>query len=276
MGKCKYCQQDAGWFSSSHDACKQKFENGRSEILTTLRDCFRRKEDFYLRKPAIESALRSSYIDTPNRETIFLSALDEAVELYLDDGIIDATEQKTIARFIQFSGMSQASLNVNRSLEKMVQSQVLQDILNGNKPAPRITIGGDFPFLLSKSESLVWLFRDVTLHEQKVQREYVGRSRGISVRIARGVYYRTGGFKGKPVETSYMQRISTGSVCLTDKNLYYSSPEKSFKIPYTKIVSVESFSNGVSIQKDGANSKPVFLAGINSWFCYNVIANYKD
>ena len=72
-----------------------------------------------------------------------------------------------------------------------------------------------------------------------------------------------------------MQRIGIGSVCLTDKNLYFTSPEKSLKIPYTKILSIDSYSNGIGLQKDGASAKPMFLEGINSWFTYNVIANLK-
>lgn len=204
------------------------------------------------------------------------SAFDEAIEGYLNDGVINSEEEKIVARFIQYSGLSQTTLNANKSLEKVLQSKVLQDILAGNVPAPRITIAGDFPFLLSKTEHLVWLFRNITLHQQKVQREYVGRSRGVSVRVMKGVYYRTGGFKGHPVETTVMQRVGTGSVCFTDKHIYFASPEKSLKIPYSKILSVESYSNGIGLQKDGANDKPIFLEGINSWFAYNVIANYKE
>jgi hypothetical protein len=158
----------------------------------------------------------------------------------------------------------------------MLQSEVLLDILNGKKPNPKITIGGDFPFMLNKNENIVWLFRNITLHQQKVQREYVGRSRGISVRVMKGVYYRTGGFKGHPIETTIMQKIGTGSVCFTDKHIYFHSPEKSLKIPYSKILSVDSYSNGIGLQKDGANDKPIFLEGLNSWFAYNVIANFKN
>ena len=62
----------------------------------------------------------------------------------------------------------------------------------------------------------------------------------------------------------------------TDKNLYISSMLKSLKIPYGKIICIESYSNGISMQKEGVNSKPIFLEGVNSWFCYNVISNLKD
>lgn len=275
MGECKYCHKDAGWFRTKHSACEEKHNLGINEIKTIIRNCFELKEDFYLKDNRIQHIIQESYIDKKSFDNILCSTFDEAIESYLNDGIIDSAEEQTIARFIQYSGLSQMSLNANKSLEKFLQAKVLRDIISGNTPTPQITITGDFPFLLSKSERLVWLFRNITLYQQKIKREYVGRSRGISVRIMKGVYYRTGGFKGHPIETTIMQRISCGSVCLTDKHIYFSSPEKSLKIPYSKILSIESYSNGIGLQKDGASDKPIFLEGINSWFTYNVVANYK-
>ena len=275
MSKCKYCGRDAGLFSSKHDECEKVFNHGLVSIKQIVENCFARKEDFYLKERDIKVIIQSAHIDDKALQQVYCNAFDEAIDSYLNDGVIDKDESKTVARFMQFTGLPQAILNAKQSLEKVVQSKVLQEILQGNTPAPNITITGDFPFLLNKSENLVWLFRNITLHQQKVQREFVGRSRGISVRVMKGVYYRIGGFKGRPIETTVMQRIGTGSVCLTDKNLYFSSPEKSLKIPYAKILSIESFSNGIGFQKDGTNDKPIFLEGINSWFTYNVIANLK-
>lgn len=275
MGKCKYCGKDAGFLRSKHSECEAKYNQGLAKIKHIVNSCFVSKEDFYLKVVEIRKIAVEAHIDDRSLKRNFSEVFDNAIEQYLDDGVIDTSEERTVARFIQYSGLSQNELNMNHSLEKVVQSKVLQDILQGKIPVPRITITGDFPFLLAKTEHLIWLFRNVTLHQQKVRREYVGRTHGMSFRIMKGVYYRTGGFKGHPVETTYMQRVGVGSVCLTDKNLYFASPEKSLKIPYVKILSVESYSNGIGLQKDGANEKPIFLEGINSWFTYNVIANLK-
>ena len=276
MGKCKYCGQDSGFFHSSHEACERKYNQGLVQISQICAGCFSSKEDFYLKDRDIKRIISDSYIDNASLEKEYLTLFDNAVNQYLNDGVIDNLEEKTLARFIQFSGLPQATLNTNKSLEKMLQSKVIQDILAGNKPAPRIQIFGDFPFMLGKTESLVWLFRNITLHQLKVKKEYVGRTHGMSFRIMKGIYYRTGGFKGYPVETTIIQKMGTGSVCLTDKNIYFASPEKSIKIPYNKILSVDSYSNGIGIQKDGANDKPIFLEGVDSWFAYNVIVNYKQ
>lgn len=275
MGKCKYCGQDAGFFHSKHDECQRKFNQGLESIKQIVGICFANKEDFYLKEREINAIVQNSYIDSHALQQVYCTAFDDAIDNYLNDGVIDTQENQIVARFMQFTGLPQSVLNTHQSLEKVVQSKVLQDILQGNVPTPNITISGDFPFLLGKGEHLIWLFRNITLYQQKVQREYVGRSRGVSVRVMKGVYYRTGGFKGRPVETTVMQRIGTGSVCLTDKNLYFASSEKSLKMPFSKILSIESYSNGIGLQKDGASDKPMFLEGINSWFIYNVISNLK-
>lgn len=270
MGKCKLCGADAGFFHSIHAECEQKHLAGITRLKETLAACFNTKEDFYLHKREIETLCRESFISEKLLRDIYCSTFDAAIERYLDNGIIDTQEERTVARFIQFTLLPQDVLNANKSLEKVVQAKVLQELLNGEVPSPRITVSGSFPFLLSRNEHLLWLFRDVTLQIQKVHRETVGRSRGISMRICRGVYYRTGGFRGHPVETTYMHRIGTGSACITDKHLYFHCPQKALKIPFSKIISIEPYSNGLGLQQQGASAKPIFFENLNSWFCYNV------
>ncbi len=100
-------------------------------------------------------------------QQVYCSVFDEAIDNYLNDGIIETKENQTVARFMQFTGLPQAVLNANQSLEKVVQSKVLQDILQGKVPTPNIKILGDFPFLLGKGENLIWLFRNITFTNKK-------------------------------------------------------------------------------------------------------------
>jgi hypothetical protein len=190
MGKCKYCGKDAGFFRSKHDECEAKFRSGLNQINSIVANCFVTNEDFYLKEREIKAIVANSCIDAISLENEYVKVFDQAVDRYLNDSIISTREEQMVARFLQFTGMQQARLNENKSLEKVLQSKVLEDILSGNKPKPRITIAGDFPFMLGKTENLIWLFRNITLHQQKVRREYVGRSSGVSVRIMKGVYYR--------------------------------------------------------------------------------------
>lgn len=276
MSKCKYCGKDVGWFKSCHSECEQKHITGMQQVRERLLYCFMTKRDFYLEEVEINRLIESSFIYGTCKETLFVDSLDSAVKNYLNDGIIDETEKWTVARFIQFSGLPQSVLNRNHAIEKILQAEIVQDILNGKKPQPKITIAGSVPFMLAKNETFLWLFREITFYEQKVHREYRGRSRGLSFRICKGVYYRIGSFKGTPIDSTYIQRIGTGNVCLTDRHFYFSCPEKSLKIPYNKVLNIETYSNGICLHKDGIDAKPLFFEGLDGWFCYNVIANLRE
>ena len=275
MGECRFCHKDAGFLKQEHDECRKKYEEARSTVSRTIEQCFATKTDFYTKANEINYALSKGMIAGEDRDKLYVACLDKAVDSYLGDNIIDDSEYRMITRFVQFSGMQQTAINANHSLDKVVQSQVLNEILQGKVPTQRFSIAGGLPFMLGRDEAPVWVFRNITMHEQKTIRQTVGRTRGFNIRVARGIYYRTGGFKGTPVETTSMQKVGVGMVCLTTKNIYFSSPERSIKVPYDKIISVNTYSNGIDLQKDGAKEKPIFLEGVDAWFCYNVIANLK-
>lgn len=110
-------------------------------------------------------------------------------------------------------------------------------------------------------------------YEEKTRRSFVGRSEGVSVRVMRGVYYRIGGFRGHPVETSQMERVDSGVLGVTTKHLYFASARKSFRIPYAKIVTFTPYSDGIGVCRDAATARPqVFVTG-EGWFIYNLAKN---
>lgn len=94
----------------------------------------------------------------------------------------------------------------------------------------------------------------------------------MSFRICKGVYYRTGGSKGHPVEHSTMQSLGTGTLYVTNKNLIFHSVMKGAKIPYKKIIGVTPYSDGLEINRDGANAKRLTMQGFDPWFIMNLLS----
>jgi hypothetical protein len=116
------------------------------------------------------------------------------------------------------------------------------------------------------------LFQDVEYLERRTRTEYRGGSQGVSIRVMKGVYYRTGAFKGRRVEIEETKSMGSGLVALTTKHLYFGSSLNSFKIPYSKIVSLQTYSDGIQVQKDGVRSKPQIFRGLDGWFASNIIS----
>lgn len=136
-----------------------------------------------------------------------------------------------------------------------------------------IVIEGSLPINFQKGENPVWLFPNSEYLEDRTKRHYVGASHGVSIRVMKGVYYRTSAFKGNAIERTERTHIDTGWVVPTNKNIYFAGPSKSLRVPYSKIVSFLPFSDGFGILRDTATAKPqIFVTG-DGWFSYNLVTN---
>jgi hypothetical protein len=118
---------------------------------------------------------------------------------------------------------------------------------------------------------VLWTFENVELHEIQSRTSYVGGSQGVSIRITRGVYYRTGAFKGHRVQTQEMVQQDVGSMPVTNQNVYFAGQLKSMRIRLSKIVTVRGYSDGIAITREAANPKPLFFAVNDPWFASNLI-----
>ena len=106
----------------------------------------------------------------------------------------------------------------------------------------------------------------------KVEKEFVGRHGGFSFKVMKGVYYRTGQSRGKPIEHSYMDKVGIGQLIITNQNIIFYSQAKSVKIPFKKIVGLVPYSDGIEVQKDGATSKRMVFQGLDCWFIMNLLS----
>ena len=146
-------------------------------------------------------------------------------------------------------------------------------ILHDDK-LPEIDCGtfGTLPFRFQKTEHLIYVFFDVSYAEQKVKREIVGRSAGTSVRVAKGVYMRAGASKGTPVERDVIVDRGIGTLAVTDRHLYFNG-ERSFRVRFDKIVSVNAWADAVEITRDRASGlSEYFQVGRNdASFAYELL-----
>ena len=175
--------------------------------------------------------------DSSFRNTVLIKSLEKAIYNSLDDGIVNEEEEKSIKEFINHFQLSIDELSNNEAYAKLAKSLVIGDILNGILPK-RIQVTNQIPFNLQKNEKLIWLINGVDYYTDKVRREYVGGYQGMSLKIARGVYYRFGGFRGHPVVTTEKVFLGSGILGFTNKQLYFFNSKTSFRIRYDKIISV--------------------------------------
>lgn len=196
--------------------------------------------------------------------------LEKAATNFLKDGLLTPQEERLVNEYTSSFGIQPTALPAkyqSGDIAKISQASILSSLQQGKLPPQ--TLG--YPVMLCKGESVLWVYDDVKLFEEKVQREYHSNRGGLSVRICKGVYYRPSTGRMKPVEHSYLNLEGTGNLYVTNKHLIFNSPTKGVKIPYTKIIGVTPYSDGIELNRDG-NAKRMILQGFDSWFVMNLLS----
>lgn len=209
------------------------------------------------------------------KNEVYMSVLNKAAAKFMQDGYMTDSEEQMINTYSSYLGLSLNNLPTqygNTDLEKIGQAIVLKDLEKGILPQKSISV----PVLLGRGECALWVYHNVTMFQEKIQREYRGRSGGFSFRICKGVTYRTGQFKGRPVENSYMDKIGIGSLVVTNKHIYFHCPTASIKVPYSKLIGVEPYSDGIELHKKEAKPKRLVFQGFDSWFIVNVLSHIDN
>lgn len=272
MADCVYCGEPAGLLRKRHKDCEEKAQRGRQEILDAAMEAIKAPDQLGALTGRIETIEEHRRVPVGERQGLLVSAWEKSVDNILEDGLLDQNEEQRLVQFREQYGLSQDTLNSRGAFFKVAKAAVLRDVLSGSVPN-RVKLEGGPNINFQKGEQVVWAFPGSEYLEDRVRRQYVGGSQGMSFRIMKGVYYRVGAFKGEAVETTERAKIDDGMTVITNKHIYFAGSRKSVRVPYSKIISFEPYSNGIGVMGDAASAKPqIFVTG-DGWFTYNLVVN---
>ena len=179
---------------------------------------------------------------------LLIRAWETAVQGALEDGLLSLDEENALARYADHFSLTQQALDQNGVQTSLVQAAVLRDVTQGIIPK-RQQVSGHVPFNLMKSEQLVWVIQGVDYLETVVRRERRGSSQGLSIRVARGLYYR-------PIEWEETVHADTGMLGLTTKHIYFAGRRKRFQVRYDRIVAFDPYDDGFGTMRDAQMASP--------------------
>lgn len=271
MSKCKFCGKDAGLMHSVHQECQTKYDTGQTRIAEILGSLSTGTLGSENAKRQVNDIASSSFIGYNALQGLVLSTFENAVTQALSDGILSEKEENRLIDYVEAFGVSRQTLNQNAAYIKLVKGGILRDIMEGEVPK-RLSVAGNLPFNFQKSEKLIWLFQNVQYLQPRTHTTYQGRSNGVSIRIAKGLYFRTSQFTGNPVVSTQITLIDTGVLAVTTKHLYFAGAFKSVKARYDKIISFVPYSDALGIQRDSISKSDIFKTD-DGWFAYNLVMN---
>ena len=204
-------------------------------------------------------------------EDAYLYVLNKAATNFTRNGSISNSDQQKIDDYVNYLQLPVNNLPAqyqDSEISKLGQMSILQKLQNGIIPSTNMPA----PIMLGRGEEILWTYNGVSMYQEKTVKEYGGRRSGWSFRVMKGVTYHTGGTKIKPIEHTFMYCKGTGTLYITNKHLIFQSPTSAQKVPYSKMIGVTPYSDGVEVHRDGANAKRLTFQGFDSWFLMNVIS----
>lgn len=100
------------------------------------------------------------------------------------------------------------------------------------------------PILVQAGEKLYFTCRAKLVEQKVIGRRTVGGSRGISIRLMKGLSYRVGAYRGTSVAERGPVVVSVGDFCITSERFVFSGSEKSFSVTWEKLLSINVAYNG--------------------------------
>ena len=154
-------------------------------------------------------SIRQAGLGQGEANRLLIRAWETAVEGALEDGLLSLDEENALAKYAGYFSLTQQDLDQNGVQTSLVQAAVIRDVMQGIVPQ-RQRVSCHVPFNLMKSEQLVWVIQGVDYLETVVRRERRGTSHGVSIRVARGLYYRPSTFRSRPIEWEETVHADTG------------------------------------------------------------------
>lgn len=178
----------------------------------------------------------------------------EAVQNAIADEDISLEEQLRLENLKRTLGLQDE--DVKEELETIAEIIVLKDLERGKIPEiPREEVE---KYLILEPDEVCHCLVRAALLEAVRRRETGGYYYGLSFRIARGVYFRTGRYT-LPKITEEVQKIDEGLLAVTNKRFIFIGDRRSVEIPLRNILSIELFQDSFSVHRKAKKKREYFV-----------------
>lgn len=199
----------------------------------------------------LENLLQQLNLSLDDINSLRNSLARDLIHQAIQDRRVSEVEEQGILHFMQAFKVPTAAL-----------AQPLQDLqhyrrLYAAESGQPIALTGT-AIIPRKGEQVYYVAQANTVEDKVVATQYVGRSSGVSVRIAKGVSYRVGQSRGQKVEKRALVTTSTGLLYVTNQRLVYDSAQKPFEAKLDKLINMQLYTDGMLFGMSNRKN-PVFF-----------------
>jgi hypothetical protein len=227
---------------------KQASEDAQSEYTRFLNVLANgTPEQVRARLKALKAADAASSLSSRQRKKLADEAFHTYTDAVLADDVLTPDEEETFLDVCDAVGIEllpNSDLFFRLAIAKVNDGR-LEAISN--------------PHLMTKKNEAVHLEMVAGPMKEVSLREFRGGSAGFSFRIAKGVRYRAGSFRGRSVIVgTELQVADSGPLAVTSSRVVFLGQRKTMEVPYSKLVGVEVFEDGIRFSASNRQNAPLF------------------
>lgn len=285
MGTCAICGQKAGLFSGVHKQC----QGSRTSALASMRQRARDAlvgENFAILELSVGEKTRANLAEEREAGEIPPSQRvsgfwDRCAGLMkqgnlsrglchgaIVDGWLDAAEwafarwaavgvPATLLEAVKASdkefGLSVREERLIEARQLLRLSRVKSQVLS-QEPIERVP----FDAIPAQGEGIFWTLSPSTYSRQVSITTHAGGFGGVSVRVAPGVYVRSGGYQGESQPAHRLEPIGTGTVAMSNLQTWFKCDQEITRFPHDRLISTQAFTDAFSLTP--STGSPVFFS----------------
>lgn len=184
------------------------------------------------------------------REHLGERALQTYAEAVLADDVVSEDEEDALLNLLDAVGLGDTWTTKHRDVLFRLAIAKAND---GRLDAIENT------HVMTKKNEVVHLEMTAALMKEMVKREFRGGSRGVSFRIAPGVRYRVGAFRGHSVIVGTELKVAdNGVLAVTSSRIVFLGTRKTMDVPLPKLVGLDVLDDGVRLHASNRQNAPLF------------------
>lgn len=256
MGNCIFCGNPAGFMRSKHEECQSRHDKVAAKIPAFF------AQSMSSTLPAKQFAQmafdisRAAYISDEEINEIAIKGIEAAADRALVDHVLTREEEQRFAEIAFAFGIPAETMNARGIMHKIGKAAIVRDLDAGMFPTTPLHITGH-PFMFEKDERPIWLFNDANYTTLDIRSEFVSGSAGISVRIMKGVWVRTGRMKGHRVK-SQVKTERTGILLVSNKNIRFADSGPALRLRLREIGEMRVFDDGLLLRTNRSEKPHIF------------------
>jgi hypothetical protein len=226
-------------------------EEARKQYSVTLIDMYKGKLSIEEGKKTLENLDIQAKLKEEEKQMFNADAFRDFAQQVLADDILTEVEEKQLLNTAGVLGITNTQLNSD--FKDILFRLVIARANDGR------LLEVENPDMILKKDEKAHLEITASILKEVAITEYQGGYSGVSFRVAKGIRFNTGRASGRRVVVGHkVIADDTGRLIVTSQRVVFLGRKKSIEMPFSKILSLDVFEDGVRIHLSNIKNAPLF------------------